>query len=267
MWSKDHEKSCTLCSYRCESVAHLMNSCRKFSDLYSRRHDRTVAHNGHGTIFFHGTLIYFHGTLIYFHGTLIYFHGTLLYSSRHTFIFLTAHFYISTAHFYTSHGTLIYFSRHIFISAHGTEHFLFCCYHSHVVSKLVGCSGGEMEDGRDETELITRYFKQGFEYREICALLSRRHGVNMSERTLRRRLALLGLTRRNRQYNMDVVRNTLVSLRDGPESSRGYRAMWHHLQMKGVHVPRTVVEKLMREIDPEGVAAYGSSFSPYLTSS
>ena len=110
-----------------------------------------------------------------------------------------------------------------------------------------------MEDGRDETELITRYFNQGFEYREICALLSRRHGVNMSERTLRRRLALLGLTRCNRQYNMDVVRNTLLSLRDGPESSRGYHAMWHHLQMKGVHVPRTVVENLMREIDPKGV--------------
>ena len=42
MWNKDHEKSRTLCNFRCESVAHLMNSCRKFSDLYSRRHDRLV---------------------------------------------------------------------------------------------------------------------------------------------------------------------------------------------------------------------------------
>ena len=42
MWNKDHEKSCTLCNYRFESVAHLINSCRKFSDLYSRRHDRVV---------------------------------------------------------------------------------------------------------------------------------------------------------------------------------------------------------------------------------
>ena len=105
-------------------------------DQSLREEQHTVAHNGHGTIFFHGILIYFHVTLIYFHGTLIYFHGTLSYSSWHTFVFLTAHFYISTAHFYTSHGTLIYFSRHIFISAHGTEHFLFCCYHSHVVSKV-----------------------------------------------------------------------------------------------------------------------------------
>ena len=42
MSNKDHEKSRTLCNFRCESVAHLMNSCRNFSDLYSRRHDRVV---------------------------------------------------------------------------------------------------------------------------------------------------------------------------------------------------------------------------------
>ena len=78
-----------------------------------------------------------------------------------------------------------------------------------------------MEDGRDETELATRYFNQGFGYREICAMLSRRHGVNMSERKLQRRLSMLGLTRRNRQYNMDMIRNSLVSVGDIPESSRG----------------------------------------------
>ena len=42
MWNKDHDKCCTLCNHHCESIAHLMNSCRKFSDLYSRRHDRVV---------------------------------------------------------------------------------------------------------------------------------------------------------------------------------------------------------------------------------
>ena len=42
MWNKDHEKSCTLCNFRCESMAHLMKLCRMFSDLYSRRHDRVV---------------------------------------------------------------------------------------------------------------------------------------------------------------------------------------------------------------------------------
>ena len=74
-------------------------------------------------------------------------------------------------------------------------------------------------------------------------------GDNISERTLRRQLKLLGLNKRNRQYNMEV-RNALISLR---ESSRGYRAMCHHLLMKSIHIARTIVENLMRGIDPEGV--------------
>ena len=42
MWNKDHDKRCSMCNERTESVAHLMNSCRKYKDLYSRRHDRVV---------------------------------------------------------------------------------------------------------------------------------------------------------------------------------------------------------------------------------
>ena len=38
MWNKEHEKRCTLCNHNIESVAHFMSSCRKFKDLYSRRH-------------------------------------------------------------------------------------------------------------------------------------------------------------------------------------------------------------------------------------
>ena len=40
-WNKDHEKKCFLCNHHTESVAHLMNSCKK-KDLYSKRHDRIV---------------------------------------------------------------------------------------------------------------------------------------------------------------------------------------------------------------------------------
>ena len=60
-------------------------------DQSLREEQHTVAHNGHGTIFFNGILIYFHVTLLYFHGTLLYF-------SRHTYIFPTAHFHICTWH-------------------------------------------------------------------------------------------------------------------------------------------------------------------------
>ena len=42
MWNKDHDKRCSMCNERTESMAHLMNSCRNYKDLYSRRHDRVV---------------------------------------------------------------------------------------------------------------------------------------------------------------------------------------------------------------------------------
>ena len=40
----------------------------------------------------------------------------------------------------------------------------------------------------------------------------------------------------------------------GPSSLSGYRTMWHvlHLRHK-IHVPRRLVESLMREVDPYGV--------------
>ena len=41
-WNKDHDKKCFLCNHYTESVAHLMNSCKRFKDLYSKRHDRVV---------------------------------------------------------------------------------------------------------------------------------------------------------------------------------------------------------------------------------
>ena len=62
-----------------------------------------------------------------------------------------------------------------------------------------------------------------------------------------------GLRRRNPEYDVDLVRNTIMSLLEGPDCSRGYRSIWHTLQMFGMRVPRLVVEQLLQEIDPERV--------------
>ena len=40
VWNRDNEPSCPFCHQHAESVAHLMNSCRKFHKFYSRRHNR-----------------------------------------------------------------------------------------------------------------------------------------------------------------------------------------------------------------------------------
>ena len=41
-WNKEHDKKCVMDNHHTESVVHLMNSCKRFKDLYSRRHDRIV---------------------------------------------------------------------------------------------------------------------------------------------------------------------------------------------------------------------------------
>ena len=71
--------------------------------------------------------------------------------------------------------------------------------------------------------------------------------------TLKRRIKNYGLQRRNIEYELDAVRDVVRSLLDGPGRCRGYRAIWHTLQMNGMTVPRVVVAELLRELDPEGV--------------
>ncbi len=105
----------------------------------------------------------------------------------------------------------------------------------------------------DEEELIHYYFYKGFAYLDICQFLSPYHGIEMSLSTLKRCMKQLNLQRQNPEYDIDFVRNEIIALIDGPHSSRGYRSIWHSLQLSGIRVPRRVVELLLQELDREGV--------------
>ena len=65
----------------------------------------------------------------------------------------------------------------------------------------------------------------------------------MKEFGLRRKLAL---------YDEAEVRRQIEQEMEGPGCMAGYRSMWHTLSMKGIRVPRRVVEEIMGELDPEG---------------
>ena len=109
-------------------------------------------------------------------------------------------------------------------------------------------------DSEDNTEqsLIEYYFSRGFQYKSIIDFLKKRHGINISERTLRNRLNENGLRRRSPNFDMNAVRGVMRNLLNGPGNMGGYRSMWHALRTQGLQVPRRVVEQLMRELDPEG---------------
>ena len=88
-----------------------------------------------------------------------------------------------------------------------------------------------MSDVEDETEhedlprgsgreLIEYYFKRGLTYRCITLMLGKHHGIDMTERTLKRRLKDYGLRRRD-AVNDDLVQRvrdlTLLEICTGPD--------------------------------------------------
>ena len=109
-----------------------------------------------------------------------------------------------------------------------------------------------------EEVLITYYFYRGYQYRDILDFLATYHNIEMSERTLHRRLRTNGFSRRNPEYdvNKSLYVNTIVDevqgMLDGPDCIPGYRHAWPSLPLKGLQVPRHVVEIILRELDPDG---------------
>ena len=109
-----------------------------------------------------------------------------------------------------------------------------------------------------ERDIIQQYFYKGLPYRHIILMLEKHHNICMSQTTLKRRLKDYDLTRRKELDNeyLDHVRYMIsMEIENGPDSLNGYRTMWHVLRLRHhINVPRHVVESIMREVDPQGVA-------------
>ena len=94
-------------------------------------------------------------------------------------------------------------------------------------------AAGEIEDESEE-DLIRYYFLRGFQYGEIKNFLSEYHEKEMSISTLKRRIKSYGLSRRNPDYDEQTVRDAIRDMIDGPACLRGYRSVWHGLQLQGL---------------------------------
>ena len=103
----------------------------------------------------------------------------------------------------------------------------------------------------DSLELVSQYFKQGYNNLEILKFL-KLHGTNISLSTLKRRLTFLGLSRRS-FVSDDELRSPIEKELGGSGCSVGYCKMWPRLRMKGIIVERARVMTLLRELDLDGV--------------
>ena len=105
----------------------------------------------------------------------------------------------------------------------------------------------------DEEEAIRYYFSRNYDYATILNFLERFNNIKMSRETLMNRLKQYGLCRRGRHVDEGVVREYIRRELDGSGSLLGYRSMWRRLHSKhGINVPRSVVQNILRELDPEG---------------
>ena len=119
---------------------------------------------------------------------------------------------------------------------------------------FIYCPECGVELDREEV-IITNYFEKGYHYEKIIIFLSKFHGINISLRTLKRRLQSYGLSRKGMNVDEELVRRRMQQELDGPGCLYGYRAMWHTLKLDGIFVPRSVVEQLLKEMDPEGCSS------------
>ena len=104
-----------------------------------------------------------------------------------------------------------------------------------------------------EEEIITHYFNCNYQYDHILLFLKIHHGINISIRTLKRRLQMYNLTRRSSNITNEALKIIIEMEVNGPGALRGYRTMWNQLKCKyGIHVKRDLVSEILKEVDPDG---------------
>ena len=79
---------------------------------------------------------------------------------------------------------------------------------------------------------------------------------NWSLRTFARRLKEFGITYINHETSVDDAKEAVKKEINGPGKFLGYRAMNQKLRTEySIHVPQHLVHNVMRDVDPEGIAA------------
>ena len=108
--------------------------------------------------------------------------------------------------------------------------------------------------GMDIGTLAQVYFHLGLSYKEITAVLHIDHGIQLSERHLKRKLADLGLYRRRGYASLETVVDRVMHELVGSGGLHGYRWMWRMLEDRGIHVKQKTVGVILSILDPENVA-------------
>jgi len=124
---------------------------------------------------------------------------------------------------------------------------IFC---SHCGSQIH--ENAEIGDETNQEFLIRGYFKLGLKYSAIVQFLKKYHAIEMSVRTLKRKLRGLGLKKYDdvsEQLLESVIRREI----QGPPAFFGYRRMQQHLRTNfNIKVQRDRIMRTLKAVDPQG---------------
>ena len=106
-----------------------------------------------------------------------------------------------------------------------------------------------LNQNNNEQEIIEKYFNDVYDCNMINTILEKRHRINMSLRSLKRRLQVYGL-KKNQNVSNEALKEIMRSEVQGSSSRLGYRGMWNLLRVSyGIRTPRNVVMKMLKELD------------------
>ena len=96
--------------------------------------------------------------------------------------------------------------------------------------------------------LIKYYFRKEMSYQKVVNVLDACHDIQISLRTLKRKLETMQLTK-----SPDITDEAVRPIIKRELRGHGYRFMWYTLKTTyGIQVRRSTVMKILREDDPAG---------------
>ena len=110
-----------------------------------------------------------------------------------------------------------------------------------------------MADHRQD--LIGHYFAQGFSNLELLVALELSHGINISQRQLKRDLQHMNLYRRKHQTAEEDIINFLQMQIASSGHLHGYRWMHQKCVLHGITASLETIRILLKQLDPRGVEA------------
>lgn len=107
--------------------------------------------------------------------------------------------------------------------------------------------------GNSKRDIITHFFRCGYQYKDILELLRRYHDISISMRTLHRLLKEYGLKRKCADVSTSTILDKVRQEIQEVGENRGYRSIYQHLIEKGIQIPTRLVRAALKELDPSGV--------------